>query len=183
MHLCCVSCLLAASLAWSWVRQCTKILYSWPLLSLFLVPNYFVAVGENLLQDWESHTPEIVSMEITPGVESSRKAWCQSRRPGRFLLTNTRREIVSRYIWHSVSCCFATELLRLPVSWYNFQLLAGDSFLLLFWKGCMRFINKRTLRQGSNTASTVSSFRQLKTILLWRGHHSFVSTSFIPKMR
>ena len=65
----------------------------------FLVSYYFFAVGENLLQDWEPHTPEIVSMEITPSVESSGKAWCQSRRPGRFLRTNTRRENQLRYIY------------------------------------------------------------------------------------
>ena len=38
-------------------------------------------------------------MEITPSVESSGKAWCQSRRPGRFLRTNTRRENQLRYIY------------------------------------------------------------------------------------
>ena len=32
------------------------------------------------------------------------------------------------------------------------------SLLLLFCKGCMRFINKHTLRQESNTASTVNYF-------------------------
>ena len=33
-------------------------------------------------------------------------------------------------MWHSISCLFVTELLRMPFSCYNYQLFAGDSFLL-----------------------------------------------------
>ena len=47
----------------------------------------------------------------------------------------------------------------------------------------MRFINKQTLRQDSNTACTVKSFRQLKAILLRWEHHSYVFTCFIPQTR
>ena len=49
---------------------------------LFLVSNYFVAVGEHFFQDWELYAPEIVSMEMTlsggisqRGLVSKQKAW------------------------------------------------------------------------------------------------------------
>ena len=34
-------------------------------------------------------------------------------------------------LWHSVSCLFVTELLRLPFSCYKFQLFAGDSVFFI----------------------------------------------------
>ena len=59
--------------------------------------------------------------------ECPKEAWCQSERPGRFLLPNSQ----TVRLWHSVSCLFVTELLRLPFSWYKFQLFAGDSVFFI----------------------------------------------------
>ena len=75
--------------------------------------------------------------------------------------------------FHFMPFCYRTSsvtffLLQLSVICRRFFLL-----LILFCKGCIRFINKHTLRQESNTACTV----------LWRERHSFVSASFIPKAR
>ena len=48
--------------------------------------------------------------------------------------------------------------LLLAIAFSYFQEIISLLLLLLFCKGCMRFINKHTLRQESNTASTVNSF-------------------------
>ena len=36
-------------------------------------------------------------------------------------------------IWHSISCLFVTEPLRLPFSCFSFQLFAGDSFFYYYY--------------------------------------------------
>ena len=47
-------------------------------------------------------------------------------------------------IWHSVSCLFVTELLRLPFSCYKFQLSAGDSVFFIIILKRMYAIHKQT---------------------------------------
>ena len=44
-------------------------------------------------------------------------------------------------IWHSISCLFVTELLRLPFACYSFQLFAVDYFLLLLFCSCCTIEN------------------------------------------
>ena len=119
----------------------------------FFVSNYFVAVGEKFFQDWELYAPEIVSMEMTlsggisqRGLVSKQKAWKISSHKQEeygipfhaFLLLN-----FFGYLLLAIAFSYLQEII---------------SLLLLFCKGCMRFINKHTLRQESNTASTVNYF-------------------------
>ena len=47
-------------------------------------------------------------------------------------------------IWHSISCLFVTELLRLPFACYSFQLFAGDSFSIIIILQRMYAIYKQT---------------------------------------
>ena len=89
-------------------------------------------------------------------------------------------------IWHSVSCLFVTELLRLPFSCYKFQLFAGDSvfFIVIIILKRMYAIYKQTHPPtGVVHCVYCQIFSLAETILLRWGHHSFVFTSFVPKKR
>ena len=90
-------------------------------------------------------------------------------------------------MWHSISCLFVTELLRLPFACYSFQLFAGDYFsiIIIIILQRMYAIYKQT---HPPTGIEHCEYCQLfftswKTIVLWQEHHSFVSASFIPKAR
>ena len=88
-------------------------------------------------------------------------------------------------MWHSISCLFVTELLRLPFACYSFQLFAGDYFSIIIILQRMYAIYKQT---HPPTGIEHCEYCQLfftswKTIVLWQEHHSFVSASFIPKAR
>ena len=111
-------------------------------------------------------------------VESPKEAWCQSRRPGRFLLTN-RRNVAFHFM------PFVTELLRLPFACYSFQLFAGDYFSIIIILQRMYAIYKQTHPPTGIEHCEYCQFffTSWKTIVLWQEHHSFVSTSFIPKTR
>ena len=88
-------------------------------------------------------------------------------------------------IWHSISCLFVTEPLRLPFSCHSFQLFAGDSFFIIIILQRMHTIYKQThLPTGIEHCEYFQFFfTSWKTMVLWQEHHSFVSASFIPKAR
>ena len=86
-------------------------------------------------------------------------------------------------IWHSASCLLVIELLRLPFACYEFQLFAGYSFFIIILKKMYAIYEQAHPLTRIEYSCTVNCFRQLKTILLWWGHHSFLSTSFIPRTR
>ena len=65
-------------------------------------------------------------------------------------------------IWHSISCLFVTEPLRLPFSCFSFSYLQEILFFIIIILQRMHTIYKQTHRQESNTACTVDSFSPAK---------------------
>ena len=115
----------AVSLAWSWVRRCTKILHSRPLFFCFLNLQLLCCCRWEFL----SRLRTICTRNRFHGNDAQWKN--VPKRPG-----VKAKGLVDFFcqtvgLWHSVSCLFVTELLRLPFSCYKFQLSAGDSVFFI----------------------------------------------------